>query len=126
MSVLYFFTTNSFIGVQSWNGNDHIHISDPTYSVLISNWFHIVQTWSSTNSLHFYINNILVASLISSATTYIASSALNYITLANIINGMNVCIVQGISNVLHKGDIDDLGVYSRQLSPNHIYSLYNN
>jgi hypothetical protein len=77
------FATNGSLVAQIWNGSAHVPVTDPALSVSTSVWSHVVQTWSSTNGLRLYINNVLVASRLDSVTVYAASSQIDYITLAN-------------------------------------------
>ena len=45
-------------------------------------WSHVVQTWSPTNGLRFYVNGVLVGSQ-PSAVSYLASGTSNFVTLAS-------------------------------------------
>ncbi|CAF1091798.1 unnamed protein product [Adineta ricciae] len=87
-----------------------------------STWHHIVQIWSSTNGLQLYIDNVLVASR-PSVITYSASSASNYVRLANRPN--NACLYGGIGlQNAYSGEIDDFKIYSRELSKDDVCALY--
>lgn len=89
-----------------------------------SAWHHIVETWSATNGLRLYVNNVLVASQ-PAATTYSASSASNYARLANRPN--NACHYGGIGlQNAYSGEIDDFKIYSRELSKDDVCALYRN
>jgi hypothetical protein len=95
-------------------------------SLTTSIWSHIVLTWSSTNGLLLYVNNIIVASL-SSATSYTASSAQNYLTLGNSPSGTTTCTPGLIPSMMSfNGDIDEFRVYSRELSVDDVCALYRN
>ncbi|CAF3783871.1 unnamed protein product, partial [Rotaria sordida] len=88
-------------------------------------WSHIVETWSSTNRLRLYVNNVLVASTIVMATSYTASSVPNYVTLANSLSGAGVCS-SGLLGSMdpYNGDIDELKIYSRELTAADICTVY--
>ena len=87
-----------------------------------STWHHIVQTWSATNGLRLYIDNVLAASR-PSVITYSASSASNYVRLANRPN--NACLYGGIGlQNAYSGEIDDFKIYSRELSKDDVCALY--
>jgi hypothetical protein len=116
------FATNGSIVAQILNNNGIISISGSF--PIISTWSHIVQTWSSTNGLRLYINNILVASSVTLATTYTASGVSNYLTLGNSLNGGTCGQGQIGSLTPYQGAIDDVRVYSRELSTADICTLF--
>ncbi|CAF1657227.1 unnamed protein product, partial [Adineta ricciae] len=118
------FTSNNSITAQIYNGSSVTFSVDPTKSVSISVWSHIVQTWSSSNGIRLYINNILVASSLSSAITYVASESINYITLGNSFNSTSSCFTGQANTMPYKGDMDDFRIYSRELSANDVCTLY--
>lgn len=87
-----------------------------------STWHHIVQTWSSINGLRLYVNNALVASD-SVAISYQASSAPNYVTVANRPN--NACAFGAVAlPTYYTGSIDDFRIYSRELTAHDVCALY--
>ena len=86
-------------------------------------WSHVVQTYSATNGLRLYVNNVLVGS---QSTTYIVTSAPLYVTLGNALSGAGACILGQVNRSPYKGDIDDFRVYSRELSANDVFILYTN
>ena len=91
---------------------------------LNSSWTHVVETWSPTNGLRLYMNNILVASTIAMAGSYTASSMSNYVTLGSILSGSS-CPLGAIGSMLgFDGDIDEFRIYSRELSADDICHLY--
>ena len=119
------FATNGSLVAQISNNNGTISISTPASSVGISVWSHVVQTWSPTNGLRLFVNNILVASRLSLATTYVASSTKNFVTLGNSLNGINTCNSSQVGLLTpFAGDMDDFRVYSRELSTNDICRLF--
>lgn len=114
------FASNGSIVVQIWTGTIQalFGLRLSTASV----WYHIVQTWSSTNGLRIYINNILVV-FEASATAYAASSASNFVTLANRPNNSCAWGAIGQPSAFY-GDIDDFRIYSRELTADDICALY--
>ncbi|CAF0993194.1 unnamed protein product [Rotaria sordida] len=84
-----------------------------------------IRSASSTNRLRLYVNNVLVASTIVMATSYTASSVPNYVTLANSLSGAGVCS-SGLLGSMdpYNGDIDELKIYSRELTAADICTLY--
>ncbi len=118
------FTSSGVLQAQIYDGSNVLSITDSTNSVATSVWSLVVQTWSSTNGLRLYINNVLVASHWYS--TYSASLVVNYITLANALSGVGYCYTGGINISPYQGDMDDFRVYSRELSANDVYTLFTN
>ncbi|CAF3758414.1 unnamed protein product [Rotaria sordida] len=117
------FTTNGSIIAQI--SNTAIRSAVGPLISLAPVWSHIVETWSSTNRLRLYVNNVLVASTIVMATSYTASSVPNYVTLANSLSGAGVCS-SGLLGSMdpYNGDIDELKIYSRELTAADICTLY--
>ncbi|CAF0973494.1 unnamed protein product [Rotaria sordida] len=106
------FATNGSIVAQIWNGAART-VFGPALSIS-SVWYHIVETWSSINGLRLYIDSVLIASN-PSLVTYTASSASNYVRLANRPNSS--CAFGEIgSTTAFYGDIDDFRIYSRELA----------
>ncbi|CAF3954376.1 unnamed protein product [Adineta steineri] len=118
------FAPNGTLIAQIYDGTAIVSIIAPTVIPLSSPyWTHIVQTWSSTNGLRLYIDNILVASE-PSAVTFVASSITpNYVTLASSFSA--TCLTGGINISNHYvGGLDDFRIYSRELSANDVCTLY--
>ncbi|CAF3498679.1 unnamed protein product [Rotaria sp. Silwood1] len=110
------FATNGSIVAQSWDGTARA-IFGPAISTS-SVWYHIVETWSSTNGLRLYIDYALVASA-ASIVTYSASSVSNYVKLAN--RPGNGCAFGAVgTQTAFYGDIDDFRIYSRELTADDI------
>ena len=109
-----------------YNGNSHGIIIDPALSVSTSVWSHVVQTWSPTNGVRLYINNVLLASRLSLAMTYGGNGASMYVTLGNALNATGVLWMPYANTSPYSGDMDDFRVYSRELSSADICTLYTN
>jgi hypothetical protein len=123
MPFLGFALNGSFVA-QIYGVSAPVSIGDPTMSVSTSVWSHVVQTWSSTNGLRLYINNVLVASHLYS--TYVASSMPNFVTLGNGFNATSMCEIGQITSPPYQGNIDDFRVYNRELSAADVCTLYTN
>ena len=114
------FAANGLIVAQIWTGVARA-VFGPAFNTS-STWYHIVQTWSSTNGLRLYADGILVASD-PLAKPYQASSASNYVTVAN--RPANACAFGAIgSQTYYTGDIDDFRIYSRELTADDVCVLY--
>jgi hypothetical protein len=116
------FANNGSIVAQVWTGTIQ-SVFGPALSTS-SVWYQIVETWSSTNGLQLYIDNVLVASD-ALAVPYVASGTSDYVTLANRPN--NSCAGGAIgSQTAFYGDIDDFRIYSRELTADDVCALYQN
>ncbi|CAF1496506.1 unnamed protein product [Adineta steineri] len=120
------FSINGTVMAQIYNGTGFVAVTDSTHSVATSVWSHLVQTWSSTNGIRLYINNVLVASNLISAGSYSGSGSPHYITLANSLSAPSSCFGNQVTAMPFHGDIDDFRVYSRELSTNDVCTLYSN
>jgi hypothetical protein len=94
----------------------------------LSSWTHVVQTWSSVSGLSLYINDVLYVQD-STITRYLVSSAANYLTLASTLRAIlnSTCSPTGVLKGLgyYNGLIDELRVYSRELSALEVCALAN-
>ena len=117
------FSSNGSLLAQVYDGTGSVSVSNGNLSLSTSVWSHVVQTYSATNGLRLYVNNVLVGS---QSTTYIVTSAPLYVTLGNALSGAGACILGQVNRSPYKGDIDDFRVYSRELSANDVFILYTN
>ncbi|CAF3660028.1 unnamed protein product [Rotaria sp. Silwood1] len=117
------FTTNGSIVAQI--SNSAIRSAVGPLIPLAPIWSHIVEIWSPTNRLRLYVNNVLVASTTAMTISYTASSVPNYATLANSVSGAGVCGLGLLGSMgPYNGDIDELRIYSRELTAADICTLY--
>jgi hypothetical protein len=89
-----------------------------------SSWIFVVQTWSATNGLKLYVNNILVSSV--GASTFLGSGTTpNYLTLGGCLSGCGVCS-SGLVGAAgpFTGAIDDWRIYSRELTSADVCTLF--
>ncbi|CAF0988999.1 unnamed protein product [Adineta steineri] len=118
------FASNGSLIVQLMTNTSYAAISYSSLS--LTDFTHIVQTWSSTNGLRLYINNVLVGSI--AATTYqTVSSWINYVTLGSCLNGCVSCSAVPGNQVLpgsFAGAIDDFRVYSREVTASDVCTLF--
>jgi hypothetical protein len=118
------FASNGSLIAQVATNTSFVPIS---YSGLsLSGFSHIVQTWSSTNGLRLYVNNVLIGSAV--ATTYLASSSwVNYVTVGGCLSGCVSCSTFPGNQILagpFTGAVDDFEVYSRELTASDVCNLY--
>ena len=118
LPLLAFSSNGSLIAQIAISSGAYLSILVP---VLLSTttWSHIVMTWSSTNGLCLYINNILVGS-ITAATLFTSGSLVNLITLGN-----GYCSAGIITTPYpYSGNIDSVNIFSRELTANDVCSLF--
>jgi hypothetical protein len=103
------------IRVHSWTG---ALISVDSTSVLVAQqWYHVVNTWDSTNGLRVFINGSLENSVAQS--TYSASGSSNYIWHAFT---PSTCV--GDTGSYFNGWLDEPRIYNRALSAAEVRTLY--
>jgi hypothetical protein len=117
------FAANSSIVAQILNGIIR-SVKGPA-TPLAPFWTHIIETWNPVNGLRLYVDNVLVAFTTSMADSYTASSVPNCVTLANSLSGAGVCNSSLLGSMVpFNGNIDQLRIYSRELTTDDIYTLY--
>lgn len=89
--------------------------------ILLNAWTHIVQTYSPINGQSLYVNGVLYTTW-SNATTYSASGSQNFFTIGNLLSG-TTCYNPGILQNPFQGMIDELRIYSRELSSSDVCLL---
>lgn len=114
------FSTSSALIAQILSGLIQ-SVSDPT-NLTLSTWHHIVRTWSPTNQLQLYVDNILVGSN-TVPTIYAASSQPTYVKIGDQDN-VNCSMGNVNSQVPFQGDIDEFRIYSRELTNGDVCALY--
>lgn len=118
------FNTNGELTVQVNSGGAN-PIYAPSLLALSPTWSHVVQTWSLTNGLRLYVNNVLVASNSSLNHARGVNDVSYYVTLGRLANA-NVCWGHSIDLFnSFTGVIDDLRIYNRELSAVDICTIYN-
>ena len=82
--------------------------------IQLNTWTYIVQTYSPTNGECLYVNDILYTSM-PNATVYTSSGQQDIFTFGNLLSG-TICYNPGILTNPFQGMIDELRIYSRELS----------
>ncbi len=119
------FASNGAIVAQVLTDNSTIVTAIGPILPISSSWNLIAQTWSSTDGLQLYVNDILVSSV--SASSFLGSGTTpNYLTLSNCLSGCDVCSNGSVSEPgPFTGAIDDLRIYNRELTSIDVCTLYN-
>jgi hypothetical protein len=118
------FASNGAIVAQVLTSNASIVTATGPVLPLASSWVLIVQTWSSTNGLNFYVNDTLVSSVV--ASTFLGSGTTpNYLTLGNCLSGCSACPNGSVSAAdAFTGAIDEWRIYSRELASTDVCTLF--
>ncbi|CAF3398117.1 unnamed protein product [Rotaria sp. Silwood1] len=119
------FDSNGAIIAQVLTDNNIVVTATGSILPVSSLWIAVVQTWSSTNGLKLYVNNILVSSV--AAPTFLASETTpNYLTLGNCLNGCDGTCSNGLVSRPgpFTGAIDDWRIYNRELTSDDVCTLY--
>jgi hypothetical protein len=116
-----------FIGLTA-SGNVEIQIHNNTGNVVLTGpvmptgiWNHVVYTFSTTNGIRLYVNGTLYGSI---ATTYVASGAADTLIFGNPLSG--VSCGSSMPNKQFYGSIDEVRLYSRELTTTEVSQLYLN
>ena len=112
-------TTNGNIDVQIYNGVTNVVYTGPVMPVGI--WNHVAYTFSTANGIRLYINGTLHGS---AATTYVASGAANTLIFGNPLSG--TACGSASPNQQFYGSIDEVRLYSREISAVEVSQLYLN
>ena len=112
-------TNNGELITVAWNGGSTIIMGPP---ILANMWTYVAVTYSSTNGLRLYVNGTLFNS--SLPYSFVGSGHSNYLLvgssrLANTLVGWSNIIGQ------YSGAVDELRVYSRELTASDIIALAN-
>ncbi|CAF4914372.1 unnamed protein product [Rotaria sp. Silwood1] len=113
-------TSSNEIVAQSWN-SFMMTVQGPVLQLGV--WTHIVTSYSINNSVRLWINGTLIGS--STTFTYAASSSPDWITVGTTFPAAMSCASGSISTGQFYGMIDELRVYSRELTSSDVYALAN-
>ena len=122
-SLLGFASNGSLIAQVRTNTS---YVATSYTNLTLTDFSHVVETWSSTNGLRLYVNGYLVSSV--PATSYLGTSVwTNYVTVGGCLNGCASCsAVSGnqISSGPFTGAVDDFRIYTRELTAADVCTLY--
>ena len=110
---------NGHINSQIFNGTTLVTIFGPLMPVGV--WTHVAQTFSVANGTSLYLNGTLFAS---QPAVYSASGVPNTLTFGNPQNG--VYCASAYPNQQFYGSIDQIRLYSREITSSEIAQLYYN
>ena len=108
------------ITANGYDGSTMLQVAGPVLTVGF--WVHIAYTYSQTNGLRLYVNGALYGR--TSVFVYAKPSAPLTVTLGQPLNG-SYCARGNIQSGYYRGQIDEFGVYSRELSQSDVTALAN-
>ena len=114
-------TSSGQLRAMSWSGGNPRAISGPIVSV--NQWSHAVVTYSLSNGLLLYVNGSLYNS--STSFSYSASDSVNYLFLGSSLAGSPTCGLAPIFNGQYTGLVDELRLYSREITSSEVFDLAN-
>jgi hypothetical protein len=90
---------------------------------LLNQWTHVCMTYSTTNGIQLFVNG-LISNNNNAYNDYIGSGEMNTIVIGTSLQS-NTCVVNQTQIVLsqYQGKIDELKIFSRELSANEVYQL---
>ncbi|CAF1572527.1 unnamed protein product, partial [Adineta steineri] len=91
--------------------------------LMVGQWVHIVETYSNLNGLRLYVNGTLSGQV--NPFTYAAHNGPVFVTLGQSLVGAISCSNNKVYMNYYQGDIDELYIYSRELSQADITTLAN-
>jgi hypothetical protein len=106
------FDASGYVITQVYDLSNSIILNGPFLSTYT--WTHIIQTYSPTNGQRLYINGALYTSS-SASTIYSASETSDFLTFGNMLSGTGCVNPSTVVNVF-QGNVDELRIYSRELS----------
>ncbi|CAF1040312.1 unnamed protein product [Adineta ricciae] len=112
-------TATGTLELQIFNGASNLVLSGPIMPINV--WIHVVYTFSSSNGMGLYINGTLYTS---KATSYSASGYPDTLIFGNPLGGTSCG--SSYPNKQFYGSLDEIRLYSRELTSNEIAQLYLN
>ncbi|CAF0922594.1 unnamed protein product [Didymodactylos carnosus] len=119
------FTSSQQLAAQIWDG---LLVQSALGPILTLNaWTHVVETFSIANGLKLYINGTLYSTT-SPITQYLASGYQNYMTIASTLTASvssSLCTTSAglVGFGYYNGSVDELKIYSRELTAEDVCTL---
>jgi hypothetical protein len=112
-------TASGNVEIQIFNGVNNTVLTGPVMPIGI--WNYVVYTFSTTNGMRLYINGTLYGSI---TTAYSASGTANILIFGN--PSLTNYSRSSLSNEQFYGSVDEVRLYSRELTASEISQLYSN
>ncbi len=119
------FDYNNSLLTQTWNGGGFYHVALESFILPLNTWTHVAATFSITNGLRLFVNGILV-NVTSPSYAHASSGSWNIMSVGACTpvawcSDANTRIVPN----QYRGKIDEMKIYSRELTIVEIDALFN-
>jgi hypothetical protein len=120
------FDYNNHIATQTWNGTAFYNVAFQSFVLPLNTWTHVAATFSTTNGLRIFVNGTL-ANVTSPFHTYASSNTSSTVSIGTCTHSSGRCndtqtrIVPG----QYRGKVDEMRIYSRELTTVEIQALVN-
>ncbi len=120
------FDKNNCLVTQTWNGAAFYNVASNSSILPLNTWTHVAATFSITNGLRLFINGTRV-NVTSSSNAHIASGSWNIMSVGACTHPMVWCsnTETRIVSDQYRGKIDEMRIYSRELTSVEINALAN-
>jgi hypothetical protein len=117
------FNSGGYLVVQTLSINGIYSAAFTNGTLSLNQWTYISMTYSTTNGIRLFVNGSLVSGNVT-FNDYSASGMMSTITIGTCLQP-NACASNQTRIVLSqfRGEIDDLKIFSRELSTSEVYQL---
>jgi len=117
------FSNTGYLTIQTLGSNSIYATSLVNDTVQLNTWTHISMTYSTTNGIQLYVNGSF-ANINNASTGYLASGEFCTIIVGTCLQPTTCAVNQTkVVPAQFLGKIDELKVFSRELSENEIFNL---
>jgi hypothetical protein len=122
---MFGFDYNNSLVTQTWSGLGFFNVASKSSIVPLNIWTHVATTFSTTNGLRLFVNGTLVNTT-SPSYFYAASGSWNIMSVGTCdpIVWCNNAETRIVPNQ-YRGKIDEMRIYSRELTIAEIHALFN-
>ncbi len=119
------FDNTGYLTIQTWSNNGLYTITSTAIMLSLNVWSHVSMTYSLTDGIRLFINGLLVGNNNNDTlNSYVASGEMVTITVGTCLQP-NTCAFNQTKIVpsQFRGKIDELKIFSRELSINEVFQL---
>jgi hypothetical protein len=120
------FDDNNHLMIQTWSGEYFYNVALESFILPLNIWTHVVATFSTANGLRLFVNETLV-NMTSPSYNHASSSWWSTMTVGACIPPSEYCnnTETAIVPIQYRGKIDEMKIYSRELTIADIHALVN-